>query len=118
LVDDRRTILALSRVFLSSLDLEISTASDGAEALVQARQAPPDIIVADVQMPNMDGLELCAEVKLDPALRHIRCILLSSTADDPGLRERAQMLGVVEVLKKPVTPDALRGAVLYASRLG
>jgi CheY-like chemotaxis protein len=57
-------------------------------------------------------------VKLDPALRHIRCILLSSTADDPGLRERAQMLGVVEVLKKPVTPDALRGAVLYASRLG
>lgn len=114
LVDDAKTILSLTRVVLSGLDLDIDTAEDGEQALALAKQKPPDVVVADVQMPKKDGLELCADIKLDPALRHAQIILLSAKADDEALQRRARLLGVSSVLKKPVAPEVLREAVVKA----
>jgi CheY-like chemotaxis protein len=114
LVDDAKTILSLTRVFLAGLDLDIVTAEDGEQALALAKERPPDVVVADVQMPKKDGLELCADLKLDPALRHAQIILLSAKADDESLQRRARLLGVSSVLKKPVSPEVLRDAVVKA----
>jgi len=92
-------------------------ASDGVEALAAARSQLPDVVVTDVNMPNMDGIELCRRLKADAATSAIPVVLLASTAT-AGAREEAFGLGADEFVFKPFnTPELLaRIAGLIASR--
>ncbi|GIX49661.1 MAG: hypothetical protein KatS3mg131_3872 [Candidatus Tectimicrobiota bacterium] len=75
-VDDnpaQRRALAES---LRSRGFEVVTASSGEEALARLRQEGVDLVVADVFMPRLDGLQLCHAVKADPQLSRIPCVLL------------------------------------------
>ena len=80
LVDDNPMILGLLRKALTPL-ANISTASDGADALLKAVDDPPDLLISDYQMPGMDGRQLVEKLKSRPSTAGTAVILLASKAD-------------------------------------
>ncbi|APV50555.1 hypothetical protein BWI17_13170 [Betaproteobacteria bacterium GR16-43] len=92
-------------------------ASDGVEALAVAREHLPDVVVTDVNMPNMDGIELCRQLRADTATSAIPIVLLASTATGDA-RNEAFSIGADEFVYKPFNTAELlaRIAGLIASR--
>jgi CheY-like chemotaxis protein len=110
IVDDSSTAVALLQVFLVGRETEIRVAGDGLEGLRIAREMVPDVVLTDLVMPRMDGWELCAAIRNDPALRHVRIVVLT-TRDDPQSRLRAMVAGADVHITKPTTPDVVRRTV-------
>ena len=77
LVDDDAGLRALLRTTFELVDIDVEEAEDASAALARVGERPPDVIVLDVRMPGMDGLELCRRLKADPATRAIPVVLLS-----------------------------------------
>jgi len=109
LVDDQPVnIQALHRVFAS--DCQVLMATDGARALQLCRDRQPDLVLLDVQMPGMDGHQLCAELKADPLLRSIAVIFVTSQ-DQPEDETRALDAGAADFITKPFNPTVVRARV-------
>jgi PAS domain S-box-containing protein len=87
IVDDDRKILDLLVDLLESEGYEISSAADGAAAINLVQSFDPDIVVSDVVMPNIGGLELCRRLKADPRTAQLPVLLISGliTSDDAGI---------------------------------
>src|SRR5207245_8796616 len=76
-VDDSPTIRGFARLLLRSLDVKVVEAEDGSKALAAARASAPALVLADVNMPVMDGLALTRELRKDPALKKVPVLLLT-----------------------------------------
>jgi CheY-like chemotaxis protein len=87
LADDSITIQKVVELTLSEEDFEVTAFGDGESALDAARKAAPDIVLADIVMPRMDGYQLSQAIKQDPALKDIPVLLLAGTFEnfDAGL---------------------------------
>ncbi len=85
----------------------IVTAADGAAGLEAARSHVPDLVISDVMMPKMDGFELLARLKSDPATDHVPVILLTAKADAESRKEGLRT-GADDYLSKPLDPEELR----------
>ena len=109
-VDDEPSIVDLVRFTLEDGDVRVVEASDGAEALVLARRIKPDLILLDVQMPRLDGLEVCRQLRREPAFAHVPIILLTA-AGQAADRARGLGAGADEYLTKPFSPLALLALV-------
>jgi len=112
LVDDSKTAIMMQQAVLSTLQCEVSTAHDGLEAVASATAARPDLILMDVEMPNMDGFAACRRIreKLGPSLP----IILVTTRDSPDYVRRGFESGCSGYLTKPVTSlDLLSKARIY-----
>ena len=79
------------------------TAADGQDALDQVAAQHPDLIVLDVMMPNINGLQVAERLKADPQTRHIPIILLSARAMEADVRSGMD-LGVEQYVTKPFDP--------------
>ena len=101
LVDDTRLVLELEKSFLKLSRVDVLTAMNGAEALELIRKDPPDLVFLDMNMPVMDGVACCTELKADPFLSSIPVIMLT-TAGREGDRERAKEAGCDDFLTKPI----------------
>lgn len=110
LVDDSRVTRELMKVYLIARDVTVLEAVDGQEALEKVRAGPPDLVIADMRMPRLDGSGLCEALAKDPATRGVPVVILTSSAD-PDTRRRAKASGAREVLHKPIQPHALLDAV-------
>lgn len=102
-VEDDPTIQQLLEVNFEMEGFTVLVASDGIEGLEIARSGAPDIIVSDVMMPRMSGLEMVAELKSDAELRSIPVILLSAKAQGTDVRDGIQ-IGADEYVTKPFEP--------------
>ena len=80
-VDDNPTNLEILRVRLTAQGYEIVTAADGVEALAQARELDPDLVLLDVMMPKLDGISVLKELKQDAKLRFVPVIMVTAKAD-------------------------------------
>lgn len=107
-VDDDESLRELLRMHLAGAGYDVSTAPDAIVAGYQVLQAPPDLILSDVNMPYMDGFEFVAALRSDPALRHIPVIFLTSVEEGD---DRGKELGAVGYLTKPVRADRLLSLV-------
>jgi CheY-like chemotaxis protein len=101
IVEDSRTMRETLRILLS-LDFDCQAAEDGASALVQALARPPDLILSDVEMKGVDGYELLRRVRSLPSLAHVRFVLLSGHAPQPGAGGAEDLY-----LVKPIRPAIL-----------
>jgi CheY-like chemotaxis protein len=81
LVDDSATVLMMERMILATERFEIVTACNGEEAQVRARVEQPDLILMDVVMPKMNGLQACKALREDPATKHIPIILVTTRSE-------------------------------------
>ncbi len=113
-VDDNPQNLKLARVLLAAEGYEVRTAVDAEAALVVLESFLPRLILMDLQLPGMDGLELTRRLKADPARRRILVIALTAYAMK-GDEELALAAGCDGYLAKPIDTDAL--AALVAARL-
>jgi DNA-binding response OmpR family regulator len=95
-VDDEEVIRRLVRTVLEADDFEVLEAGDGAEALETASLRHPAVVILDVMMPDMDGVEVCQ--RLDH--RMVKVVMLTAR-DDPDLEKRCRDAGAVAFLTKP-----------------
>jgi two-component system, cell cycle response regulator len=107
-VDDDPNTLEILRRWLNREGYEALTAEDGPACLKALEGDPVDVIVLDVMMPGMDGLEVCERLRASEAWRQIPVILLTAK-DDMETRGRGMALGVSEYLTKPVNKQELFG---------
>ncbi|HZS10320.1 MAG TPA: response regulator [Blastocatellia bacterium] len=104
--DDLRQLYILT---LSCRGFEVRMASDGREALDELRQRRPDVLVTDVMMPQMDGVELIRQVREEPELKDLPIIAFSAF---PDYLSKAYLSGATETIRKPMDLDALFDALL------
>ena len=105
----RPTILAIDdtpanlQVLSAALDeqYDVQVATSGALGLAAAAKAPPDLILLDLMMPEMDGFEVCRRLKANPALSHIPVIFLTATSDH-NAESTGLVLGAVDYISKPI----------------
>ncbi len=109
-VDDSRVAREVIKVYLIAKDVTLLDAVDGLDALEKARADPPDLVVADMRMPRLDGAALCEALRKDPATRAVPVVILTANTD-ADTRRRARAAGAKEVLQKPIQPHALIEAV-------
>ena len=115
IVDDEPDIRLLTKVNLESDGHHITLASDGAEALAAVQEAPPDLILLDVMMPEVDGWAVLDQLKghLGKPISDIPVILLTALGA-PLDRVKGGIEGAVRYLTKPIDLDELREAVTDA----
>ena len=109
LVDDDAGLRALLRTTFDVFDIDVVEAADAAEARELIRANPPDVIVLDVLMPGMDGLEFCRELKSSRETREIAVVLLSGS--EGGSRIAADAAGAEAYVPKPFSPLELLAVV-------
>ena len=105
LVDDQPELLEIMSHELREAGFSVETASDGNEALARIRLRPPEVVVADVEMPRMNGLELCRRVR---AAGHDEIpFLFCSGLGAPGAQLEGLQAGADDYIIKPARPDEL-----------
>jgi DNA-binding response OmpR family regulator len=107
--DDAGTRMLVTQV-LKKEGYDVMAAQDGAQGLAMIREHKPDLVVSDVQMPEMDGFALLAHVRNDPQLSTMPIILLTSLQDRNHMRQ-GMTTGADDYLTKPFAPQELREAV-------
>jgi DNA-binding response OmpR family regulator len=108
--DDDRNVLYLITELLSRQNYSIEPAVDGEQALIKAREFNPDLIVLDVMMPLIDGIEVCRRVKSNPQTSHIKVIML--TAKTSGRDKEAGLAaGADHYMTKPFKITELTGKI-------
>lgn len=98
-VDDSPTIRALERTLLEAHSYRVEVAVDGRDAWERMERLPPDLVISDIEMPRLDGLDLLAAMRGDPRFAELPVLLVSSRADD-ATRRRAMELGAHGYLLK------------------
>jgi two-component system CheB/CheR fusion protein len=106
LVEDSADVLGVLQFELEWLGYQVDAVLDAAVALDIVRRTPPDVIVSDLYMPGMDGLEFIRQIREMPAMASVPAIALTGTAVDKDVRD-ALSTGFTTHLVKPVEPKEL-----------
>lgn len=101
LIDDSRTALKAEQTILAHKSYEFITASEGEEGVVKAIVEVPDLILLDIVMPDMDGFEVCKELKRHPATKKIPIIMVT-TRSEPENVVKGFELGCNDYVTKPI----------------
>ena len=104
LVEDNENNRYLAQFLLERDGFAVAVAINGKQALDAARLDKPDLVIMDIQMPEMDGYQTAERFKSEPTLRDIPLVGVSSFVM-PGDRERALQVGFVGYIEKPINPD-------------
>ena len=118
IVEDERDIRDLVALHLQRDGYEVTSAGSGEEALAQVRQSPPDLVVLDLMLPAMSGLEVCRRLRQEPATATLPILMLTAKADEVD-RVVGLELGADDYVVKPFSPKELLArvhAVLRRSR--
>ena len=109
-VDDSRTIRSLICHILRSAGIEVTVAEDGLDGLQKLGESVPDVIITDLNMPNMDGFEFVGAVRGE-SVWHGLPILILTTESAEELKEKARNMGATGWIVKPFEDDKLIAAV-------
>lgn len=110
LVDDSRVTREVLKVFLIGKNLTVLEAVDGLAAMRVIHEQHPDLVIADLRMPKLDGYGLLEAVRADARIRATPVMILTGTTD-AQTAERCRAAGALEVLSKPIQPRPLLEAV-------
>lgn len=107
-IDDEPGVIELISLILRSQNIQVDGASSGKEALAMMHQTPPDAVLLDIMMPEMDGWEVYKQMRADATLKKIPVIIVTarnSSFEEVIARERA---GVDDYITKPFVPNQVR----------
>lgn len=116
-VDDEKDLLDLVRYHLEKSGLKCLDASDGESALTLAREHTPDLMVLDLMLPGLDGLEVCRMLRKDPKTANIAIIMLTAKAEEVDRIVGLEM-GADDYMVKPFSPRELVARVKAVLRRG
>jgi two-component system chemotaxis response regulator CheY len=114
IVDDSAAIRKILQRMLrqAGLDLgKVLEAGDGIEALEKLSSQPVDLILSDINMPNMDGIQLLSILKSSAELKHIPVIMITTEGGEAKVMEAVQ-LGATGYVRKPFTADQIKEKLL------
>jgi two-component system cell cycle response regulator len=109
-VEDNAENMELMVYLLQSAGYAVSTATDGAGGLEAAGREHPGLVLCDMRMPVLDGLEVARRLKGDPALRDIRLVAVTASASGAD-RNQALAAGFDDFITKPIDPVVFLGQV-------
>ena len=107
IVDDDAFIARLVQMKVEQLGYDVETACDGEEGLRKALAHQPDLILLDLMMPRMNGLEVCRRLRAEPAGRDIPIVMLTAKAQERDI-EAGFAAGANDYLVKPFSPRELQ----------
>lgn len=108
-VDDEDDVRLFLQDFLSERDLEVSSATSGEEALEMIKDSPPDIVLLDLMMPGMDGLECLQEIKeIQPGMN----VIMITALNDDARVTKAKKLGAHNYILKPFSLSYLESELM------
>jgi len=105
-VDDEPDIVALVAYHLAKAGFRVATATDGAEAIKEARKHHPSLVVLDLMLPGMSGFDVLEAIRRDPETTGIAVLMLTARKDEPD-RIKGLSLGADDYLTKPFSPAEL-----------
>lgn len=101
LVDDAQTVLLIEQMILGPGNFELVTATDGAQAVEMARSVKPDLILLDIVMPVMNGLDACRELRRLEETKAIPIIMVTTRSEEKNI-ELAYEAGCNDYVTKPI----------------
>jgi two-component system phosphate regulon response regulator PhoB len=110
IADDEAAIVELVRVTLEDERIQVLEALDGETALAVAETHRPDLVLLDVNLPDISGLEICAQLRRDPRFAPTKIVMLTAAAQADDVR-RGVAAGADHYLTKPFSPLGLLGLV-------
>jgi len=112
-VDDEKTIHSYLQRKLSKLGYSVYIAEDGEEALSRAFSLLPDLVLLDIKLPKLNGIEVCKRLKSDDETKNIPVLMLSAKAQSEEIEE-GMKAGADKYLCKPISfPDILKEVHIY-----
>lgn len=114
-IEDDATNIELVRRYLSAIDCELIVASDGGSGITSAVDSMPDLILLDIYLPDISGLDVADQIKSIPELAHIPLVALT-TDDSIELRNECLEHNFADVLHKPVRPQQLLDTIAEMTR--
>ncbi len=117
LVDDEEDILKLLEYNLTKEGYEIHCVKTGEEALSKTSALLPDIVVLDLMLPGVDGLEVCKKLKSDSGTAHISIVMLTAKGEEPDIVAGLE-LGADDYITKPFSPKVLVARIRNVLRRG
>jgi two-component system phosphate regulon response regulator PhoB len=110
LVDDEEDLLELVRFNLARDGYAVNVATTGEDALRTIRREPPDLVVLDLMLPGIDGLEICRRLKADPRTRDIPIVMLTAKGEERDVISGLER-GADDYITKPFSPRVLSARV-------
>jgi two-component system, chemotaxis family, chemotaxis protein CheY len=109
-VDDSASLLQVEKVILSGAGYDVVQASHGKEALAKLDGSPVHLILTDLNMPQMHGIDLVKAIRAKPAYRLTPIVVVTTESKDEK-KQQAKLAGATAWIVKPFTPDQLLGVV-------
>src|ERR1700752_1942250 len=109
-IEDDKDIVELVKYNLEKDGYQVASSGDGATGLAQIRKAPPDLLVLDLMLPKLSGLEICKEVRKDMRLNHLPILILTAKSEEAD-RVVGLELGADDYVTKPFSPRELAARV-------
>jgi two-component system phosphate regulon response regulator PhoB len=116
-VDDERDILELVKYNLDKEGYQVTVVTTGEDALAAARTKSPDIVILDLMLPGVDGLEVCRRLKADLKTRTIPIVMLTAKGDEADVVTGLE-LGASDYVTKPFSPRVLTARIKAVLRRG
>lgn len=106
IADDEPYLIRSLSFVLKRERYQVETAMDGLETLEKIKRLKPDLVFLDIQLPKIDGFEVCRQIRADPELQGTYIIMLTAKGQDLD-RQRGLAVGANEYLTKPFSPKEL-----------
>ena len=106
IIDDEEGFLALMRQALEERGFQIATASNAIDAGIEMSGSLPGLILMDIKMPGIDGLQACQALKNNPKTKDVPVIVISALSDESDIN-KAKKIGIVDYFVKPVDIEKL-----------
>jgi len=106
IVDDEEDFLKLIRDSLELRGLEVMAATSAVEAGIELASKPFDLILMDIKMPGINGLQACEAIKRNPATKNLPVVVISALSDEADIK-KAYKVGVLDYFVKPVDIEKL-----------
>lgn len=101
LVDDAKTVLMMEQMILNQPEFQLITAHDGEQAVELALSETPDLILLDVIMPNMTGIEVLERLRSEPATKRVPIIMVTTRSESEYV-DKARAAGCTDYVTKPL----------------
>ena len=111
IIDDEEIIRALLRSVLETAGYEVTEAANGNIGLELYRQRPRDLVITDIRMPELNGLDMLLELTRE--FLHAKVIAISGAIEEKNVLDVAKLLGARQTSQKPLSVSKLQGAVRY-----
>ena len=106
IIEDDRDIVELVRYNLANEGFQVSAAVDGSSGLMTVKKSPPDLLLLDLMLPKLSGLEICKEIRRDPALNRLPILMLTARGEEAD-RVVGLEMGADDYVTKPFSPREL-----------